>query len=271
MRRAGLFALALALSLAVVVFARRPVPARPSAHLTGIVLMTTGNSTVIIHHDAFAGMPAMTMTFTVPPGTVVRPGDRISAGVDTATEPWSLSSVVVSAAPIPRSASGIAFLKVGDRVPQTPFIDEAGRSLTLAALRGHAYALTFIYTRCRDPRMCPLVSAKLRQVQTRIARTPIALAEVSLDPAYDRPPVLRRYGALYGADFARWHLLTGDPRAVLDFAARFRILERSAGPQTIVHTERLALIDAGGRIRGFFDDAGWRADDVARALRSLDS
>jgi cytochrome oxidase Cu insertion factor (SCO1/SenC/PrrC family) len=103
-------------------------------------------------------------------------------------------------------------------------------------------------------------------VQTRTASTNAALVEVSLDPAYDRPPVLARYGKLFGADPTRWHLFTGDPRTVLDFAARFRILERSAGPDTILHTERLAIVDASGRITGFFDDASWHASDVATAL-----
>jgi cytochrome oxidase Cu insertion factor (SCO1/SenC/PrrC family) len=56
---------------------------------------------------------------------------------------------------------------------------------------------------------------------------------------------------------------------VLDFAARFRILERSAGPTTIVHTERLAVVDARGRITQFFDDATWDPSDVERAIRAL--
>lgn len=161
------------------------------------------------------------------------------------------------------------FLAVGDRVPDIPLVDQRGRHETLAALRGRPYALTFVYTRCRDPKMCPFVSAKLHQVQKRTARTPAQLVKVSLDPAYDRPPVLARYGAAFGADPARWQLFTGDPRTVLDFAARFRILERSAGPDTILHTERLAIVDPQGRITRFFDDAAWRPDDVASALTGL--
>jgi cytochrome oxidase Cu insertion factor (SCO1/SenC/PrrC family) len=255
-------------AVAAVTYARSHGGAEARDRLTGIALTGPVGGAIIVHHEPFAGMPAMTMTFSVPAGTVVHPGDRITADVDTTAEPWALSSVAVTAAPVPRSGPQIAFLDVGDRVPATPFIDAAGRAVTLAALRGRPYALTFIYTRCRDPRMCPFVSAKLHLLQTRTAGSPIALVEVSLDPAYDRPPVLRRYGALFGADPARWQLFTGDPRTVLDFAARFRILERSAGPDTIVHTERLAIVDATGRIRRFYDDPNWRIDDVARALRA---
>lgn len=253
-------------AVALLVTLNAPVDARD--RLTGIVLMAPANGTVLVHHQAFGGMPAMTMTFAVPPGTKAHPGDRIAADVDTSTDPWTLSDIVLDAARVPQGGPRIAFLAVGDRVPDTAFVDQRGRPTTLAALRGHPYALSFIYTRCQDPRMCPLVSAKFHRLQT-LTGARVALVEVSLDPAYDRPPVLARYAALVGADPARWHLLTGDPRTVLDFAARFRILERSAGPQTIVHTERLAIVDASGRITRFYDDAAWRPADVSQALRAL--
>jgi cytochrome oxidase Cu insertion factor (SCO1/SenC/PrrC family) len=235
--------------------------------LSGIVLMTQSPTQVVVHHEAFAKMPAMTMTFGVPAGTALKPGEHITANVDTSTEPWSLSAIrIVGAAPAMPNTRPPNFLNVGDRLPLIPFVDQAGRATTLAALRGRPYALTFIYTRCRDPQMCPFVSGKLHYVQTHTAGTRLGLVEVSLDPAYDRPPVLARYGATYGADTRRWHLLTGDPRTVLDFAARFGILERSAGPETIVHTERLAIVDSAGRIVRFYDGANWRPDEVARTL-----
>ena len=231
--------------------------------------MSASPSTIVVHHEPFGGMPAMSMTFSVPPGTIVHPGDHIAAEVDRSAEPWKLSGIRVTAGAIVQHSTIPHFLNVGDHVPDLPVIDERGRRETLASLRGHPYALTFIYTRCRDPKMCPFVSAKLHQVQTRTAGTNAALVEVSLDPAYDRPPVLARYGKLFGADPTRWHLFTGDPRTVLDFAARFRILERSAGPDTIVHTERLAIVDAGGHITRFLDDTAWQPATVASALEVL--
>jgi protein SCO1/2 len=236
-------------------------------HLTGTVLSTAG-ATLIVHHEPFAGMPAMTMTFRVPPGTRARPGDAIDADVDRSTEPWSLTHLIVRPARRPRTALLPAFVRAGERVPDIALVDQLGRAFRLSSLRGTPYALTFAYTRCADPSMCPLVSAKLQRIQRRTIGERIALVEISLDPAYDRPAVLARYGAMFGANPARWHLATGDPRTVLDFAARFGILERSAGPVTIVHTERLAIVRADGTIAGFEDGANWQPDRVIRALRS---
>jgi cytochrome oxidase Cu insertion factor (SCO1/SenC/PrrC family) len=267
MRKPFAFTLAAVLVLTAAWILRPSAPAVARDRLTGIVVMVPSATTILVHHAAFGGMPAMTMDFSVAAGTLVHPGDRITGDVDRSTDPWTVSAVhVVAAAPSLQNVAKPDFLDVGDSVPALAVIDQRGQHETLAALRGRPYALTFVYTRCRDPKMCPFVSAKLHQVQTLTRGVPAGLVEISLDPAYDRPAVLARYGTLFGADPARWHLLTGDPRAVLDFAARFRILERSAGPDTIVHTERLAIVDADGCIRRFFDDANWRAADVASAL-----
>ena len=69
--------------------------------------------------------------------------------------------------------------------------------------------VSFVYTRCRDARMCPLVAAKFARMQRQLRGTPIRLVTVTLDPGYDTPRVLARYGAAYGADPARWLLVTG--------------------------------------------------------------
>jgi protein SCO1/2 len=234
--------------------------------LSGTVLMTPSGSEAVVHHTAFDGMPAMTMTFRIPAQSRLAPGDRISAVVDRSTDPWSLTDIRVLA-----SVSGTPTVteppiaRVGDRVPATRFLDQRGRSLSLQELHGAPFAISFIYTRCTDGKMCPLVSAKFRTVQEHLT-APAALVEVSLDPAYDRPEILSRYAAAYGADPARWHLLTGDPRAVLDFAAHFGILEQAAGPVKIVHSERLAIVNGDGRIVRFFDDVRWSPADVLRAL-----
>jgi cytochrome oxidase Cu insertion factor (SCO1/SenC/PrrC family) len=90
-------------------------------------------------------------------------------------------------------------------------------------------------------------------------RTGRDLARSGLRPA--------AYAAAFGADAARWHLLTGDPKTVLDLAARFGILEQAAGPVQIVHSERLAIVGSDGRIVRFFDDAAWTTHDVLAALR----
>jgi cytochrome oxidase Cu insertion factor (SCO1/SenC/PrrC family) len=241
--------------------------AAASEHLTGIVLTPPSPGQVLIHHESFGGMPAMTMSFRVPAQARLNPGDQIGADVDRSSEPWSLAQIttqavqsVAAAAPPPPLA------RVGDRVPDAAFVDQRGRPLSLHTLRGAPLAISFIYTRCGDAKMCPLVLAKFHALQQHLPAH-AARVEISLDPVYDRPPILARYAAAFGADAARWHLLTGDPKTVLDLAARFGFLEQAAGPVQIVHSERLAIVGSDGRIVRFFDDAAWTTHDVLAALR----
>ncbi|MGA7668774.1 MAG: SCO family protein, partial [Nitrolancea sp.] len=48
-----------------------------------------------------------------------------------------------------------------DKTPAPDFTltDQRGQTVTLSSLRGHAVALTFIYTNCTD--ICPLIAEKL--------------------------------------------------------------------------------------------------------------
>jgi protein SCO1/2 len=224
---------------------------------------------VMVHHSAFGGMPSMSMEFAVPHGTALRAGEQISADVDAHSDPWTLSNVrVIAAAPAtPAPRATLSPLVAGSPIPDPPFVDARGRVFRLDSLRGRPYALAFIYTRCHDPRMCPLVSAKFASLQRMTAHDPAHLVEVTLDPVYDRPQVLARYGRLFDADPRRWHLLTGQPLQVAFFAAQLGISAGNITPSTIIHTERLAVVGSDGKVAKFFDNATWDPADVATALR----
>ncbi len=235
----------------------------------GVVLQVEPGDRVFVHHEPFGGMPAMTMEFSLPQGTIVHPGDRISGAVDESHQPWSLSNVhVIPAATPPPIAATPRPIASGDPVPDVAFTDQRGRSVTLSSLRGRPYALTFIYTRCQDAQMCPLISAKYHTVQATLAPGTM-LVEVTLDPNYDTPRVLARYGTTFGADPQRWLLLTGSPAQVLAFAERFGIFERHVNGQTIVHTERLVLVNSQGKVAGFFEDPSWPPGTLSAALGAM--
>ncbi len=240
----------------------------PMPHLHGVVLQTNSDNTAIVHHSAYSGMPAMTMTFRLPPGVVVHAADRIEADVDEHGSIWTLENVHVAHVSVYHAPPRPRPLAVGDPAPDDAFVDQHDHAFRFASLRGHAYALTFVYTRCRDARMCPLTSAKYRQLQAALPRGS-ELAEVTLDAAFDRPDVLAEYGKLYGADPAHWHILTGPPLAVGTFVERYGVDERTAGA-TILHTERLAVVGSDGRIARFFENASWSTDAVLAALKQAE-
>ncbi len=237
-------------------------------HLHGVVLgVAPGSGDVVVRHEPFGGMPSMTMTFRVVPAARARelePGNTIDATVDTGTEPWTLRGVTVSTTqPVAAPAAPLVTpLRLGDLVPDTPFVDQRGRPFRFSQLRGEDVVLAFTYTRCQDPRMCPLVSAKFNALQRKRGTRKLHLVEVTLDPSYDRPPVLARYGTAFGADPDVWTMAVGDAAPTLAFSARFGILAIPDPNVGIIHSENTVEIDPDGRIRNMVTDTAWQPDEI---------
>jgi protein SCO1/2 len=270
-------ALACSILAAIAVAWPRATPAATGQHLRGVVLTVLAQRhEAVVRHDPYGSMPAMTMLFRLSPATntaTLREGDRIEARVQDGPQGPTLDDVRVVAAALapPNVLRQVKLLQTGEPMPETRFIDQFGHPFAFSDFRGKKVVLAFIYTRCRDPRMCPLISSNFHTLQKRIGDGPYHLVEITLDPAYDRPPVLLHYAALFEADPRRWTFGTGNPRAVADFAARFAI-EPFPDPRIgLIHTERTVLIDASGKIVDFIDEAGWSADGVMARLQAIDS
>ncbi len=114
----------------------------------------------------------------------------------------------------------------------------------------------FIFTRCRT--LCPMMAAQMKVLRREAPW--LRLVSFSVDPA-DTPMVLGRYRRKNGLD---WIFLTGGPGKVADLSVRgFHLGARvpSGAAASILHSDKLVLVDAGGHIRGYFDGS----DSVAVA------
>jgi protein SCO1/2 len=238
--------------------------------LHGVVLAVTPKTgEVIVRHDPYGSMPAMTMPFRIVPrerAAQLQPGATIDADVDATTDPGTLSNVTsTTAQPLTSAVTPLRHvtrLRLGDPVPDTAFVDQTGKAFRFSQLRGDDVVLSFIYTRCQDARMCPLISAKFRQLQQLAGGRRLHLVEVTLDPAYDRPPVLARYARTFGADPKRWSIVVGDAEPTLDFAAQFGITAFPDPNIGIIHAENTVIIDATGRVSKMISETAWLPDEI---------
>ncbi len=146
-----------------------------------------------------------------------------------------------------------------------PLIDMNGANVDL--MHG-VTVIAFIYTRCPDPAMCPLVTAKFARMNELLSDTPVRLLEITLDPAYDTPAVLRRYGTAVGADGVRWTLATGEPAAIAAFAERAGLYVNHPRPGLVLHTEAV-LIARDGVLEQNVGGNDWTAAEVAAEARSI--
>lgn len=145
---------------------------------------------------------------------------------------------------------------VAHRVGPFALVSQTGAPFRDADVLGQAHVVSFLYTQC--PNICPRLTASLQRVAERTSGTGLRLVAYSVTPEVDTPAVLAAFAARYRLPADRWTLVTG-PRAEIARLAReryFAMDDRSpdggdGGP--LLHSEKLLLIDRGGRIRGIYN------------------
>lgn len=257
--------------------------ASASAHegpMHGLVLGTVpARQNVIVRYDPMLGKPGGVATFHIRTRADfdrARAGETIDATADVDVAPWTLAAIAArgtqtlagaqAPVPVPNVFRNVHHVAIGEYAPDGHFLDQRGRPFAIRDLRGETVVMAFAYTRCRDKRECPLITSRFRLLQQRFVGRPVHLVEVSLDPQFDRPPVLAAYGRGFGADAARWSLATGDPEAVLDFAAQFDVTAFPDERIGLIHPERLVILDRYGAIRELVDEGAWTPDEVVAAV-----
>jgi protein SCO1/2 len=164
---------------------------------------------------------------------------------------------------------------LGAGLPAAQLVDQNGRIVQLrSAFRGKTLLLSFIFTRCPDRTLCPAISGKFAYLQPRLDPKRFALAEITLDPQYDSPAVLRRYAAAYGAQPASWFLLTGTGSVIQRVLDEFEISSMRVSTSNFLHDDRLFIVTPAGRIADIVETGGWDPQSViaqARAVSGLSS
>jgi protein SCO1/2 len=139
--------------------------------------------------------------------------------------------------------------------PAFALTDQEGRPTSDRALRGHVWISDFIFTGCAGS--CPMMTAKMANLQKAINDPGVKLVSFSVDPDHDTPAGLKAYGEKYGADFARWSFLSSPGRqAIWDVAKGMKIATGQADAQDqLLHSDSFLLTDATGHVRGVYDSS----------------
>jgi len=168
-------------------------------------------------------------------------------------------------------------LPVYATLPAFTLTNQNGQTVTLADLRGQIWIADTIFTRC--PGQCLLMSAHMKEIQDALpAGQPIQLVSFTTDPAFDQPPVLKKYAERFGARDNCWSFLTGDKRALHSVEVdglKLPVLDKPATEQEsatdlFIHSEKFVLLDKLGRIRGYYDGQNSNVvAEVAAAAQTL--
>ena len=134
-----------------------------------------------------------------------------------------------------------------DCLPAIPLVDQHGRDLTLASLKGRPVLIDFIYTSCPGP--CPLMTSRMAAVAKLLGPKlgkQVTFVSITIDPEHDRPAQLARYAREFGADEPGWLFLTGTP-AQIDRVLALYDLKQARNPDgTVNHAAASFLLGPDG-------------------------
>jgi protein SCO1/2 len=273
------------LALLAAVACRKAPPVREFAVVGQVVAIDSSTNYVTLRHEDIKGfMPGMTMPFAVKDPALLEgkvPGDLVAATLQVQnTDAWITRLTKTGSAPLPpRAETPVPGLAPGDRVPDQTFVDQGGGRLTMEWGDGHVAVVTFIYTRCPFQDFCPAIDRRFVELQDAIkgasgssgSLADVRLLSVSIDPAFDRPAVLKAHASKLGADPKVWRFVTAPPAEITAFGRQFGLDVRQSGPAPadIEHNLRTVVLDRNRRIVETRTGSDWTAADLLARLRTV--
>ena len=155
-----------------------------------------------------------------------------------------------------------------------PLVNQEGKPFQLHDLKGKYLLISFVYSRCPLPKMCPLTMTLSNRVLRKWAETStlkgktLHVLAVTLDPANDTPVVLKKFGAAHKVNFSQFTLATGDPKVLETLASEFNVIGFPSEGM-ISHNMKSILIGPDLVPLKEFKENEWQPEDVLRAAESL--
>jgi protein SCO1/2 len=251
-----------------------------------VVSVNKSDHKVTIDHEEIPGyMEKMTMEFNLYDDWVyseLAPGVIIQATLVVDGERSWLKNPVVTKITDPsqigRSEESGVEPNPGTEVPNFALVNQDGRKVNFKQYRGRALLLTFIYTRCPLPDYCPLMSMNFAQINRDLAKDPALkdkthMLSISIDPDYDKPQVLREYGARYtgskeGDAFKQWEFASGSPEQIKEVASFFGLNYWPEKGQ-VIHGLRTALVTPDGKVFKVYRGNDWMPEEVLQDIGKL--
>lgn len=240
-----------------------------------------GKSAIIKHEEIPDYMVAMTMVFETKNTNELQglqPGDAISFRmIVTEDDGWidQVKKLNTSPTEFPSRATvrrvrDVEPLNVGDPLPEYHFTNELGEAVSLSQFKGDALAITFIFTTCPFPTMCPLLSKNFAETEKKLKEMPNGptnwrLLTISFDPEKDTVEVLKKYAERYKYDPKHSSFLTGDLMEITAIAEQFgQTFWRENG--SISHNVRTAVIDPNGNVQKIIAENKWTSDELVEEI-----
>ncbi len=187
------------------------------------------------------------------------------------TGPMAMAAVNQNADPILTEALDGSPNSIDIPAPHFALTDQRGDPVSLASLRGHTVALTFLDPVCTSD--CPLIAQEFRQADQRLGDQgrQVAFVAIVANPIYRSASFTNafdRQESLNG--LPNWYYLTGSVPALQRVWNSYGILVSTVGAGAMVaHSDLAFVIDSRGRERDVLIDDPGPTQTFASSFSSL--
>ena len=216
--------------------------------------------------------PGTTVRFTIVERDHVLYADNLQAttAANLESEPMEAAGLTTLQAVLnPSSAAQV--VAQGQSVPDFELTDQAGKEIHLSSFLGKVVVLTFGYSRCPNPDYCFRLSNNLAHVERRFSSSAgreLVLLTIAIDPEHDQGAVLAQYAAVWKADPAVWHFLTGPLPQIKQVAGMFGMnFWREEG--LLTHSLHTVIIDRRGKLAANLEGNQFTAQQLGDLVQSV--
>ena len=235
----------------------------------------------LIHHDEIPGfMMAMTMPFKITDSL-----DMIRFGVGDSLKfrlelkegkTYATNFQLLGKGTLPESDDmwddEYTPLEIGEIFSNVTFLNLDSNEVSLSDSDGKFRLISYIFTRCPMPNMCPAVVTKNHYLAQIYKNNPnIEFILISFDYAFDTPTVLRNYysGILESNPNLIVLSSTGHLNDIFSLAGQSFVSFWGVVENDIGHTLRSVLIDPERRLMKVFEGTDWHPEAAERDIRNI--
>ena len=140
--------------------------------------------------------------------------------------------------------------------------NQLGDTITWDSLKGKIIIADFFFTRC--PTICPGMTMNMKRLEESIhngkrvgdkTNKLVHFLSFSIDPERDSVERLKYWANRFQIDPEKWWLLTGDKKAIYDFAlneVKLGLIDGDGVDTNFVHSDKFILIDSNRHVRGYY-------------------
>ncbi|MFN7251762.1 MAG: SCO family protein [Anaerobacillus sp.] len=175
--------------------------------------------------------------------------------------------------PEPKPKAAVDLTEADWYVSDFEYVNQFGDPFGSNDLKGQYWIANMIFARC--PTVCQTMTPNMVTLQEEANKAGIDVQFVSftVDPDFDDPHGMKKYGEAYGADFSNYHFLTGySLEEITEFAkASFKsLIQEIPDSRDIMHSVNFFLVDGDGKvIRIYNGNTDFDAKSITKDLKSI--